>query len=90
MSERELFEFDTRDEPTIANKVGQAIGAASMCWSETPSGVFDSTRARGIVDALINAIEDDANDRESASKAVAQEQARRLERIALMAEGREP
>ena len=34
--------------------IGEAIGEASMCWSETPSGVFDSTRASAIVDRLID------------------------------------
>lgn len=32
--------------------VGIAIGEASMCWSEMPSGVFDSTRAKEIVDRI--------------------------------------
>ncbi len=26
----------------------QAIGEASMCWSETPKGIFDSTKAEQI------------------------------------------
>lgn len=33
--------------------VGQAIGEASMCWSETPTGVFDSTRASLLVDKIL-------------------------------------
>lgn len=37
--------------------VGQAIGEASMCWSEAPQGVFDSTRARAIVDRVVSEIE---------------------------------
>ena len=32
--------------------IGVAIGEASMCWSETPKGVFDSTRATEIADNL--------------------------------------
>lgn len=35
--------------------VGEAIGEASMCWSETPKGEFDSSRAALIVDRIINA-----------------------------------
>lgn len=33
--------------------IGEAVGAASMCW-ETPekAGIFDSTRASQIVDAI--------------------------------------
>ena len=32
--------------------VGEVIGEASMCWSETPLGVFDSTRASALVDKI--------------------------------------
>lgn len=28
----------------IKEKIGMALGEASMCWSETPSGVFDSSK----------------------------------------------
>jgi hypothetical protein len=37
----------------IEQVVFQAIGAASMCWSETPMGVFESTRAKQIGDDLV-------------------------------------
>jgi hypothetical protein len=37
--------------------VGVAIGEASMCWSETPKGVFDSSRASDIVDRIVSAHE---------------------------------
>jgi len=33
-----------------------AIGEASMCWSETPKGVFDSTRASQIGKKLLEDI----------------------------------
>jgi len=33
-----------------------AIGKASMCWSETPKGVFDSTRAKQIGKKLLEDI----------------------------------
>ncbi len=33
--------------------IGQAIGEASMCWSETPKGIFDSTRASKILNNLL-------------------------------------
>lgn len=36
------------------NIVGEAIGEASMCWSEPPNGVFDSTRASAIVDRIFD------------------------------------
>lgn len=31
----------------------QAVGEASLCWSEAPKGVFDSERAAAIVDRLM-------------------------------------
>lgn len=40
------------DEDTESS-VFQALGAASMCWDETPTGVFDSTRAKKIGEELI-------------------------------------
>jgi hypothetical protein len=30
-----------------------ALGEASMCWTETPHGIFDSTRAKEIGDKLV-------------------------------------
>ena len=36
--------------------VFMAIGEASMCWSEVPSGVFESTRAKKIGDKLMEGI----------------------------------
>ena len=36
--------------------VFQALGEASLCWSERPTGVFDSTNAKRIGDELIQAI----------------------------------
>lgn len=38
-------------EPISA--IFQALGAASVCWSAPPQGVFDSTRATEIGDALV-------------------------------------
>jgi len=42
----------------LEEAVFQALGYASMCWSETPTGVFDSTAAKSAGDALIAFIED--------------------------------
>ena len=36
--------------------VFMAIGEASMCWSEVPSGIFESTRAKKIGDKLMEGI----------------------------------
>ncbi len=38
---------------SIEEEVMLAIGEASMCWSETPSGVFESERAIAIGERLI-------------------------------------
>jgi hypothetical protein len=48
------FEFTVRagEEITLDEAIGQAIGAASMCWSVVPFGVFESDRASEILDAL--------------------------------------
>lgn len=44
---KNLFEDDLR------KKLGEAIGEASMCWSETPKGVFETEKASKIVDKLV-------------------------------------
>ena len=41
----------------IKEAVYESLGAASMCWSETPKGVFDSTLAREIGDKLWDRIQ---------------------------------
>lgn len=35
-----------------------AMGEASMCWSETPKGVFDSTKAKQIGEKLLQDIKE--------------------------------
>lgn len=35
--------------------VGECIGEASMCWHETPTGVFDSERASKVCDKIFEA-----------------------------------
>lgn len=44
--------LDLTDEDTETS-VFLALGAASVCWDETPTGVFDSTRAKQIGEELI-------------------------------------
>jgi len=36
--------------------VGESIGEASMCWSETPSGIFDSSRATRILGDILKPV----------------------------------
>jgi len=38
--------------------LGEAIGEASMCWSEIPKGIFESDRASKIVDHALLALQD--------------------------------
>ena len=40
----------------LEEKVYMAIGQASMCWSETPKGVFDDSQAKKIAEDLISYI----------------------------------
>lgn len=42
----------SEEQESIESIIGVAIGEASMCWSETPKGVFDSTRAKEICDRV--------------------------------------
>jgi len=43
---------------SLEELVFQGLGEASMCWSETPKGVFDSNRAKRIGDEIMQAIQD--------------------------------
>jgi hypothetical protein len=45
------------EDVTLEEWIGQAIGAASMCWSEPPWGLFESNRAREIAQALISHVQ---------------------------------
>lgn len=36
--------------------IGETIGEASMCWSQTPQGIFDSDKASKLINKLINLI----------------------------------
>lgn len=54
------FQYDEGDSvhEMAVSAIFQALGAASVCW-EFPerAGVFDSTRAREIGDALVKELE---------------------------------
>jgi hypothetical protein len=41
---------------SIKKRIAQIIGEASMLWSETPTGVFQSDRAVELTDEIINNI----------------------------------
>jgi len=40
------------------NKVGEAVGSASMCWQPTPTGVFDTEKALKVSNELTVLISD--------------------------------
>lgn len=44
------------DELVLREKLGRAIGEASMLWSETPKGVFESTRGAQLLEDLVESI----------------------------------
>ena len=45
------------EELTLKTLIGQALGAASMCWTSTPNGIFWSEKAEWIMGGVINQIE---------------------------------
>lgn len=49
------FEFTLDEDGTLSleSAVFQALGYASVCWSEPPRGVFESERAKEAGDKLI-------------------------------------
>jgi hypothetical protein len=48
-------------EDRLKELIFQAMGEVSMCWSEIPRGVFDSSKAIEIGDRLFNAIMEESN-----------------------------
>lgn len=49
--------FEFREADTMEEKVYQALGAASTCWTELPpESLFDSTRCSEIGEVLLAAI----------------------------------
>lgn len=52
------FEFQREYDGTLSleSAIFQAIGAASVCWEETPTGVFNSTLAKEVGERLVKAI----------------------------------
>ncbi len=45
--------FDWDENTPLGTALGEAIGLASMCWTETPGGIFESERAGDIVNELL-------------------------------------
>lgn len=51
------FEF-SQQTITAEQAIFEALGAASVAWEQTPQGVFDSTRAKAIGEALVAKLEE--------------------------------
>lgn len=50
---------DWNAETPLPELIGQAIGAASMCWEHPErAGVFDSVGAKKLVEAVLEVLED--------------------------------
>lgn len=80
------FDFDEREDSNLESYVFQALGAASVCWSEPPSGVFNSDLAKEIGEALMWKIVADLEARmETAYKPVVDARAELWRFIAAMA-----
>ena len=50
-----IFE-DIENADTVEEAVGLALGAASVCWDEPPSGVFLSDQAMLVLTSLMKRI----------------------------------
>lgn len=49
-----LFDGQTGEPETLSEVIGQAVGAASVCWeSMEGTGIFDYKRASAIVDEVL-------------------------------------
>lgn len=60
---------------TLEELVFQALGEASMCWSEMPKGVFDSDHAKEVGEKLLMAIvEKDYQERKARIDAMPEEE----------------
>lgn len=53
-TEAVLFRGRADDPQSLDEVIGQAMGAASVCWSEGPRGVFEPDRALAITNEVIN------------------------------------
>ena len=50
--------------------IAEAIGEASMLWSETPKGVFESTKANELVKKVIGLLSENVKEESSISKSL--------------------
>lgn len=48
--------MDQQSKEELKTIIAQAVGAASMCWTQTPQGVFDTTQAIQVATDLYKSI----------------------------------
>jgi hypothetical protein len=48
--------MEQKEIKSLKSEVFEALGAASMCWSETPKGIFDSSEALRIGNEVMGKI----------------------------------
>ncbi len=58
MSDKLIFDGSASEPKNLSEVIGQAVGAASMCWENVrDAGIFQSERASLIVQEVIDWIE---------------------------------
>jgi len=57
------LEKQTSDMTPLEHIIYEAIGTASMCWKETPTGVFDDVMAKEVADRVWKAVKEELNKR---------------------------
>jgi hypothetical protein len=51
-----VYDMTTPRIEEMRSRVGEIIGEASMCWSETPTGIFNSEKSVLLVDEIVTAL----------------------------------
>lgn len=54
---RHAIDMGWDQDTDLIKAVFESLGAASMCWTETPTGIFDSEQALGVGAALIDFVQ---------------------------------
>lgn len=49
-----MNDFAWEADTPIQEVIGNAMGAASMCWTPVPAGVFDSERASDLMKQVLS------------------------------------
>jgi hypothetical protein len=68
----------------LEHRVAEALGQASVCWSEAPTGVFDSDRVSDICGELLAVIEESFGQRTEALSRSVSEHRERVQELTVM------